>query len=128
MSVDADSFVGYGIVVSGSLFNYEDVENGDKIFSWSSNEDDYGLNYNYDKADEKGVCIITEPYSGRWTYIGIPFLDKDVNKTIENLKTVKARFKEVLKELLDTIPETEVALIEHICKNKPRIVHNAYYS
>lgn len=124
MSVDANFFVGYGTIIGGSIFKYEDVENGDKIFSW----DGEGLNFNYEKADEKGVCIITEPYNSEWTYIGIPFLNKDVNKTIENLKTVKARFKEVLKELLDTIPETEVALIEHICKNKPRITSHAYYS
>lgn len=124
MSVDVDYFVGYGTIIRGSIFKYEDVENGDKIFSW----DGEGLNFNYEKADEKGVCIITEPYDSDWTYIGIPFLDKDVNKTIENLKTVKARFKEVLKELLDTIPETEVALIEQICKNKPRITSDAYYS
>lgn len=128
MGVDANSFVGYGIVVSGSLFNYEDAENGDKIFSWSSNEDDYGLNYNYDKADEKGIQIITEPYSGHWTYIGVPFLNKDIDKTIENLKTVKERFDKMYKELMDTIPESEVSLRETLNKEKPEIIEMAYYS
>ena len=128
MSVDADSFVGYGIIVNGSLFNYEDVENGDKIFSWSSSEDDYGLNYNYDKADEKGIQIIIEPYSGCWTYIGAPFLNKDIDKTIENLKTVKEKFEEAFKELMDTIPETEVSLRETLNKEIPQIIEEAYYS
>jgi len=128
MSVDADSFVGYGIIVNGSLFNYEDVENGDKIFSWSSNEDDYGLNYNYGKADEKGIQIIIEPYSGDWTYIGVPFLNKDIDKTIENLKTVKEKFEEAFKELMDTIPESEVSLRETLNKEIPQIIEEAYYS
>lgn len=128
MGVNIRSFVGYGILVDGSLFCYEDYENGDKIFSWSSNEDDYGLNFNYEKADEKGVCIITESYSGCWTYVGIPFLNEDVNKTIENLKTVKERFDIIYKELMETIPETEVSLKETLNKKTPQIVEMAYYN
>lgn len=128
MSVDANSFVGYGIIVSDSLFNYEDAENGDKIFSWSSNEDDYGLSYNYEVADKKDLRIITEPYCGTWTYIGISFLDKDVDKTIENLKTVKEKFEIAFKELMDTIPESEVSLREKLNKEIPQIIEESYYS
>lgn len=128
MGVDANSFVGYGIIVNDSLFNYEDVENEDKIFSWSFDEDNYGLSYNYSKADEKGIEIIMEPYSGNWTYIGVPFINKDIDKTIENLKTVKEKFEIAFKELMDTIPESEVSLRETLNKKIPQIIEKSYYS
>ena len=128
MSVDANSFVGYGILVDGSLFHYEDYENGDKMFSWSTDEDSYGLNYNYEMTDKIDGYIRVEPYDSDWTFIGIKFLSKDVDKTIGNLKTVKERFDKMYKELMDTIPETEVSLRETLNKEKPEIIEMAYYS
>ena len=82
----------------------------------------------YDKADEKGIQIIIEPYNGNWTYIGVPFLNKDIDKTIENLKTVKEKFEEAFKELMDTIPESEVSLRETLNKEIPQIIEESYYS
>lgn len=128
MGVDADELVGYGIVVDGNIFNYSDFENGDNIFSWSTDENSYGLNYNYDKADEKGVKVKIEPYGGDWTYIGIDFLERDVDKTIENLKQVKEKWNNLITELLSVIPEEEKELRNKITKEEPQIIEMAYYS
>ena len=120
-------FVGYGILVKGKLFEYEDYENGDRMFSWSSDED-YGLSYNYEITDNTDVLIKMEPYASDWTFVGIKFLDKDIDKTIENLKITKEKFDEMYKELLETIPETEISLREKLQKAIPQIIEMSYYS
>ena len=126
MGVDANELVGYGIFVTGRLFHYEDVEDGDKPFTWNSEEKE--LNYNYDITDEKDYMIVTEPYGGDWTFIGINFLSRDVDKTIENLKQVKEKWNNLITELLSVIPEEEKELREKITKEEPQIVEEAYYS
>lgn len=126
MGVDARDLVGYGIFVAGNLFHYEDVEDGDKPFIWDSEEKE--LNYNYDITDEKGYMIVIEPYGGDWTFIGIDFLSRDVDKTIENLKQVKEKWSNLMAELLSAIPEEEKELREKIIKEEPQIIEEAYFS
>ena len=124
MGVDASALVGYGIFINGSLFHYEDAEDGDKPFIWDSEEKE--LNYNYEVADEKGYMIVIEPYGSNWTFIGIDFLSRDVDKTIENLKQVKEKWNNLIAELLSVIPEKE--LREKITKEEPQIIEEAYFS
>ena len=124
MGVDADELVGYGIVLEGSLFEYEDCSNENNPFCWKEGS----LNYDYSKAKEKGYHIVIEPYSGSWTYLGIDFLDKDVDKTIENLKYVKVQWNNLITDLLKVIPEEEKELREKISKEKPQIIEMAFYS
>ena len=124
MGVDADELVGYGIVVDGSLFEYEDCSDDNNPFCWKEGL----LNYDYDKADEKGYHIRIEPYGRDWTYLGIDFLDRDVDKTIENLKSVKEKWSNLLSDLLKAIPEEEKELREKILKEEPQIIEMAFYS
>ena len=126
MSVDANCIVAYGCFLKNIEIreDYPDNENNKVFFI----DKEGVLCYDYDIADEKGFYIRMEPYNCAWTFIGVPFLKKTPEGTIEALKTVKEKWNELIKDLKEVIPEGESYLPDMINKLEPEIVKKPFYS
>ena len=124
MGVDVSSFVAYGDFLD-DVSLIEDESKDNKIFFI----DELGrLCFDYGTADIRGISIIQESYSLEWTFIGIPFLASTPEETIENLKTVKDKWEELIKELKEASLNCEETVKEKINNLKPTIVEEAYFS
>lgn len=124
MGVDVSSFVAYGDFLE-NISLIEDESKDNKIFFI----DELGrLCFDYGTADMGGFSIIQEPYGLEWTFIGVPFLASTPEETIENLKTVKDKWEELIKELKEASLNCSEPIKEKINNLKPTIVEEAYFS
>ena len=124
MGVDCSSIVAYGDFLEGINFEEGYSKNNELFFINESGT----LCYDYAVVDKNGYMIKIEPYSCAWVFIGVPFLEKTPEETIEALKTVKGKWNTLIKALKEAIPEEETFLLEKINKLKPAIVSESYFS
>ena len=117
MGVDCSSIVAYG----DFLENVELIEDESKDGKLFFKDELDRLCYDWEAAEKLNVKVITEPYSGNWVFIGIQFLEKTPEETIEALKTVKEKWAKVMEELKEVSPELADLL-------EPAIVEDAYFS
>ena len=121
MGLDVSSFVAYGDFLEVVLI-LDDESKDDKLFF----TDELGrLCYDYEVADERGITIINEPYDLDWLFIGVPFLGKTPEETIENLKTVKDKWEELIKELKEASLNCEESIKKKINELEPAIVEES---
>ena len=117
MGVDCSSIVAYGDFLENVEFIEDESKDGKLFF-----RDELGrLCYDWEVADKSGVTIEIEPYGNDWVFIGIRFLEKTPEETIEALKTVKEKWAKVIESLKEVSPELADLL-------EPAIVEDAYFS
>lgn len=128
MGVDVNSFVAYGAFIDNvipRLYEAGCTENGSSLFKWDEEENE--MQYNFDMQGEYDLIVINEPYSGDWLFMGIEFVEKDVDKTIENLKSVKVKWNAVIHQLISALPEGEKEKKELLLNLNPSIVEMSYF-
>lgn len=118
MGVDCSSIVAYGDFLEDVEFIEDESKDGKLFFRDELDR----ICFDYDKADELGLKIVQEPYNLSWVFIGVPFLEKTPEETIEALKTVREKWNLVIDNLKEVLSE------EIINKLEPAIVEEAYFS
>ena len=124
MGIDCSSIVAYGDFLEG-IEIFEDESKDGRLFFM--NELD-GLCYDYKVADNNEYIIKVEPYSMSWIFIGVSFLKKTPEETIEALKVVKEKWEKLIKELKEAVVNKDDFIKERIDNLKPAIVEEAYFS
>lgn len=123
MGLDCSCIVAYGDFLDRIEIIEDESKDGRLFFI-----DELGrLCYDYEVAYNNRYIVRIEPYTTDWVFIGVPFLEKTPEETIEALKTVKDKWEKLIKELKEVTDDNEF-LKEKISKLKPFIVNEAYFS
>lgn len=123
MGVDCSCIIAYGDFLEGVQILEDESKDGRLFFIDELDR----LCYDYVVADNSGYVVKIEPYTTDWVFIGVSFLEKTPEETIEALKTVKDKWERIIKELKEATDDNEF-LKEKVNSLNPSIVGEAYFS